>query len=206
MKDVNQRIVKLMEVQQVTARRFASEIGIQASTVSNIVNERNNPSLEVLQRILSTYPSVSPDWLILGSGSMYREINDSQQLKLFDIEPIEKVHTSDTQALESSRRVSESQIKKAVRNTQSANQANSQSAIQANSQSAVQANSQSANQAGDGLSDNDDIDSREDGWLESGLNDDDCSTIRTDKRRGYRSIKKVVILYDDGSYEEISNR
>ncbi len=197
MKDVNQRIVKLMEVQQVTARRFASEIGIQASTVSNIVNERNNPSLEVLQRILSTYPSVSPDWLILGSGSMYREINDSQQLKLFDIEPIEKVHTSDSQALESSRRVSESQIKKAVRNTQSANQANSQSA--------VQANSQSANQAGDGLSDNDDIDSREDGWLESGLNDDDCSTIRADKRRGYRSIKKVVILYDDGSYEEISN-
>lgn len=197
MKDVNQRIVKLMEVQQVTARRFASEIGIQASTVSNIVNERNNPSLEVLQRILSTYPSVSPDWLILGSGSMYREINDSQQLKLFDIEPIEKVHTSDSQALESSRRVSESQIKKAVRNTQSA--------IQANSQSAVQANSQSANPVGDGLSDNDDIDSREDGWLESGLNDDDCSTIRADKRRGYRSIKKVVILYDDGSYEEISN-
>ncbi len=197
MKDVNQRIVKLMEVQQVTARRFASEIGIQASTVSNIVNERNNPSLEVLQRILSTYPSVSPDWLILGSGSMYREINDSQQLKLFDIEPIEKVHTSDSQALESSRRVSESQIKKAVRNTQSANQANSQSA--------VQANSHSANQAGDGLSDNDDNVSREDGWLESGLNDDDCSTIRADKRRGYRSIKKVVILYDDGSYEEISN-
>lgn len=197
MKDVNQRIVKLMEVQQVTARRFASEIGIQASTVSNIVNERNNPSLEVLQRILSTYPSVSPDWLILGSGSMYREINDSQQLKLFDIEPIEKVHTSDSQALESSRRVSENQIKKAVRNTQSA--------IQANSQSAVQANSQSANQAGDGLSDNDDIVSREDGWLESGLNDDDCSTIRADKRRGYRSIKKVVILYDDGSYEELSN-
>ena len=197
MKDVNQRIVKLMEVQQVTARRFASEIGIQASTVSNIVNERNNPSLEVLQRVLSTYPSVSPDWLILGSGSMYREINDSQQLKLFDIEPIEKVHTSDSQALESSRRVSESQIKKAVRNTQSANQANSQSA--------VQANSQSANQAGDGMSDNDDIDSREDGWLESGLNDDDCSTIRADKRRGYRSIKKVVILYDDGSYDEMSN-
>ena len=197
MKDVNQRIVKLMEVQQVTARRFASEIGIQASTVSNIVNERNNPSLEVLQRILSTYPSVSPDWLILGSGSMYREINDSQQLKLFDIEPIEKVHTSDSQALESSRRVSESQIKKAVRNTQSA--------IQANSQSAVQANSQSANQAGDGWSDNDDNVSREDGWLENGLNDDDCSTIRADKRRGYRSIKKVVILYDDGSYEEISN-
>ena len=189
MKDVNQRIVKLMEVQQVTARRFASEIGIQASTVSNIVNERNSPSLEVLQRILSTYPSVSPDWLILGSGSMYREINDSQQLKLFDIEPIEKVHTSDSLALESSRRVSESQIKKAVRNTQSA----------------VQANSQSANQAGDGLSDNDDIDSREDGWLESGQNDDDCSTIRTDKRRGYRSIKKVVILYDDGSYDEMSN-
>lgn len=197
MKDVNQRIVKLMEVQQVTARRFASEIGIQASTVSNIVNERNNPSLEVLQRILSTYPSVSPDWLILGSGSMYREINDSQQLKLFDIEPIEKVQASDSQALESSRRVSESQIKKAVRNTQSANQANSQSA--------VQVNSQSANQAGDGLSDNDDIDSREDGWLENRLNDDDCSTIRADKRRGYRSIKKVVILYDDGSYEEISN-
>ena len=81
-----ERIEQLMQSEQMNAKQFAEEVGIQAGTLSNIVNERNKPSLEVLQRILNRFRMVSSDWLILGVGSMYRQKNDSQQV-LFDLKP-----------------------------------------------------------------------------------------------------------------------
>ena len=54
------------------AKQFAEEVGIQAGTISNIVNGRNNPSLDVMQRVLNRFRTINSDWLILGVGSMYR--------------------------------------------------------------------------------------------------------------------------------------
>lgn len=78
------RIEKIMQLEQMTSAQFASEIGIQNSTLSHIVNGRNNPSLDVLKKILTRYPQISSDWLILGSGTMFRDELKSQSLSLFD--------------------------------------------------------------------------------------------------------------------------
>ena len=83
-----ERIEQLMNAEQMNAKQFAQEVGIQAGTLSNIVNERNKPSLEVLQKILNRFRMVSSDWLFLGIGPMYRQKNDSQQV-LFDMKPAE---------------------------------------------------------------------------------------------------------------------
>ena len=64
--------------------RAAAEIGIQGSTLSHILNGRNNPSLDVLKKILNRFRTVSSDWLILGVGSMYRVEKQSQTPTLFD--------------------------------------------------------------------------------------------------------------------------
>ncbi len=82
-----ERLVKLMDELQVNAKSFAEEVGIQPGTISNIMKERNKPSLEVLQRVLVRYSQVNPEWLICGTGSMWRQKNDSQQT-LFDVTPI----------------------------------------------------------------------------------------------------------------------
>lgn len=78
------RIEKVILFQNMTSGQFAAEIGIQNSTLSHILNNRNNPSLDVLKKILSRFPDISTDWLILGQGSMLRQEKQSKEPTLFD--------------------------------------------------------------------------------------------------------------------------
>lgn len=82
--DEKERIEKIMLKEEMSAAVFAGEIGIQGSTLSHILNGRNNPSLDVLKKILNRFRTVSSDWLILGVGSMYRSEKQSQTPTLFD--------------------------------------------------------------------------------------------------------------------------
>lgn len=78
------RIEKVMAEEGLNATQFASEIGIKSPTLSHILNGRNNPSLDVLKRILERYRTISSDWLILGIGQMHRGIKQPQTLSLFE--------------------------------------------------------------------------------------------------------------------------
>lgn|ERR1035437_97700 len=82
--DEKDRIEKIMLKEEMNSAVFASEIGIQGSTLSHILNGRNNPSLDVLKKILNRFRTLSSDWLILGIGSMYRGEKQSQTPTLFD--------------------------------------------------------------------------------------------------------------------------
>ena len=84
-----QRIEQVMASEKLSANQFAKEIGIQAGTLSNIINGRNNPSLDVLQRVLNRFRTLSSDWLILGIGSMYRPKGEGPDNTLFNIKPLE---------------------------------------------------------------------------------------------------------------------
>lgn len=79
-----ERIEKIILDEGLTSGQFAVEIGIQNSTLSHILNNRNNPSLDVIKKILNRFPNISSDWLISGKGSIYREIKQSQGHTLFD--------------------------------------------------------------------------------------------------------------------------
>jgi len=83
--DEKERIEKIMQLEEMNSAVFAAEIGIQGSTLSHILNGRNNPSLDVLKKILNRFRTVSSDWLILGVGSMYRSEKQSQTPTLFDL-------------------------------------------------------------------------------------------------------------------------
>jgi transcriptional regulator with XRE-family HTH domain len=73
------RIKKIIDFEQVTASKFADIIGVQRSSVSHILSGRNNPSLEVIQKILSAFSNLNTDWLILGEGQMFKNPNLQQQ-------------------------------------------------------------------------------------------------------------------------------
>jgi len=83
--DEKDRIEKVMLTEGMNSAQFAAEIGIQGSTLSHILNGRNNPSLDVLKKVLNRFRTVSSDWLILGVGSMYRAEKQSQTPTLFDL-------------------------------------------------------------------------------------------------------------------------
>ncbi len=78
------RIENVMLHYEMTSSQFATEIGIQSSTLSHILNDRNNPSLDVLKKILSRFTEISSDWLVLGQGSMLRQERHSKVPTLFD--------------------------------------------------------------------------------------------------------------------------
>lgn len=70
---MRERIIQVMEQERMTQAQFAAAIGIQRAAMSHIISGRNNPSLDVMQKILSCFPAVNPDWLLLGKGEMFRD-------------------------------------------------------------------------------------------------------------------------------------
>jgi transcriptional regulator with XRE-family HTH domain len=51
---------------------FADKIGFSKGAITHVLNERNRPSLKMLQEILRAFPTINPDWLQSGNGVMYR--------------------------------------------------------------------------------------------------------------------------------------
>ena len=64
------RIQKIIEKYNLTSNSFAHEIEVNRSTISHILTGRNKPSIEVVQKILKRFNSISSDWLLLGNGNM----------------------------------------------------------------------------------------------------------------------------------------
>lgn len=83
------RIIQILEKYQLTPSRFADEIGVQRSSISHILAERNKPSLEIAQKILNCYPALNAEWLLLGSGSMVKNENENANLTPFANDNIE---------------------------------------------------------------------------------------------------------------------
>ncbi len=78
------RLKQLIKQQRMNSAQFASEIGIAASSLHHIVSGRNNPSLEVIQKILKRFPNINAEWLINGNGKPYN--TEISQGELFELE------------------------------------------------------------------------------------------------------------------------
>ncbi|HBS87891.1 MAG: hypothetical protein A2W91_10755 [Bacteroidetes bacterium GWF2_38_335] len=117
------RIDNLLRVEGITSSKFADEIGVQRSSISHILSGRNNPSLDLIQKILSRYRNINAEWLISGRGDMFKN-SASEPVKVLttvisevpDIEPdlysdksSEKIDFSG--APESSKVIEEAEIK-----------------------------------------------------------------------------------------------
>lgn len=68
---VENRIKALLKAKNINASKLADEIGIQRSSMSHVLNGRNKPSLDFIQKILETYPDINAEWLIRGTGPIF---------------------------------------------------------------------------------------------------------------------------------------
>lgn len=101
--DERERLAKIIESENLTAKQFAEEIGVSAGTISNILGGRNKPSVEIYVRILNRFRTISSDWLMLGTGSMYRPNGGVTQATLFgDMRPMDKEQENDGAVLAAS--------------------------------------------------------------------------------------------------------
>ena len=67
------RIKQIIFQEGLTSGSFADQIGVQRSSMSHIINGRNNPSLDFMVKTLQAFPAINPEWLLTGSGPMYRD-------------------------------------------------------------------------------------------------------------------------------------
>ncbi|NOZ35125.1 MAG: helix-turn-helix transcriptional regulator [Chlorobi bacterium] len=77
------RIKKIIDYENISYSKFADIVGIQRSGVSHLINGRNNPSLEVIQKISEAFNYLDTDWLLLGKGSMFKKDKQNIQGNLF---------------------------------------------------------------------------------------------------------------------------
>ena len=71
--EIKDRIKMIMEKENMASGAFAESIGIQQSTLSHILNGRNNPSLDVIMKVHQKYNYVNLEWLLYGQGNMSEE-------------------------------------------------------------------------------------------------------------------------------------
>lgn len=70
---MKERLLKFLNMENLSATRFADEIGVQRSSISHILSGRNKPSYDFIYKTLEKFSNINAEWLINGKGSMYKE-------------------------------------------------------------------------------------------------------------------------------------
>ena len=67
---MHSRLKYWMEMEALKSSELADIIGVNRATISHILSGRNKPSIDFLQKLLSSYPELNANWLISGVGYM----------------------------------------------------------------------------------------------------------------------------------------
>ena len=67
---MNKRFKLWLDSENLNANSLSKLVDLNRSSISHIVNGRNKPSIDMLEKILSIYPKLNLNWLISGFGSM----------------------------------------------------------------------------------------------------------------------------------------
>ena len=70
--EIRQRISALIEDTRLSRTGFAKAIGVRQSVIQGMFDRETEPSYRVLSTILSTFDTLSAEWLMRGEGEMYR--------------------------------------------------------------------------------------------------------------------------------------
>lgn len=70
MDELNKRVCEIMDHFCGSKSIFANQLGVSLPIITHITNGRNKPGIDILQKILLTYPSVNATWLMVGKGEM----------------------------------------------------------------------------------------------------------------------------------------
>ena len=72
-KNILNRIKKIIEENNLSNSEFAEKIGIPKSSVTHLLSERNNPSLDIIIKISEAFENISTDYLIFGQENQVKQ-------------------------------------------------------------------------------------------------------------------------------------
>jgi predicted transcriptional regulator len=71
--ELNKRIIEVMVRTEHSKSTFAKALDVSLPLITHLTTGRNKPGLDIIQKLLLHFEQISPDWLLLGVGAMYRE-------------------------------------------------------------------------------------------------------------------------------------
>lgn len=93
--DILDRIRQIIENERLTIASFERMIGVSNATIGKAIERKKGVSSDVLQRILETFLTINPDWLLLGKGEMLRQDSPKSGVLTPDQEAFYKDFISD---------------------------------------------------------------------------------------------------------------
>lgn len=70
--NMNIRLKQFLAAENITQAQFADTLQIVRASVSHVLSGRNNPSYDFIKAIMEHYPLLNIEWLMLGTGKMYK--------------------------------------------------------------------------------------------------------------------------------------
>ena len=83
---MNDRLQQFLAAENINQAQFADSIGVARASVSHILAGRNKPGYDFLLNMMRRYPELNIEWLLSGTGKMYK----SRQLfhRLMPTDPV----------------------------------------------------------------------------------------------------------------------
>jgi len=74
---MNTRLLQFLTAENISQSQFADTIGVARASVSHILAGRNKPGFDFIESTSRHYPTLNLDWLIMGTGKMYKSPSSS---------------------------------------------------------------------------------------------------------------------------------
>lgn len=73
---MNSRLEQFLAAENISQSQFADTIDVARASVSHILAGRNKPGWDFLNSMLKHYPNLNIEWLLNGTGKMYKNMRD----------------------------------------------------------------------------------------------------------------------------------
>ena len=82
---VSERIKLIIKEKKLNISSFSKAIGLTNNvTIGRILEEKREPSYKILHAITQTFGSIDANWLLTGTGTMYKDTSTVEDLATID--------------------------------------------------------------------------------------------------------------------------
>ena len=68
---MHNRLKQFLTAENITQAQFSTTIGIGKANISHVLAGRNKPGYDFIRAIMTGYPHLNINWLLIGTGKMY---------------------------------------------------------------------------------------------------------------------------------------
>ena len=78
--DIVDRLQKILSYSNLSVRALAIKCSLKQQTLDKHIKGISEPSANTLMGIAAAFPEISTEWLLLGTGAMLKDDNESERL------------------------------------------------------------------------------------------------------------------------------